>query len=200
MPREGGGPDGAHAGTCQGDDLHSRSSSKRDVALYAGGIHCGLRRPVGPAGRVSLPAVRRHDRRERAGRVTAVLLSGGFLGTHGIRGCPGVFGAFTGLVFIGAIKAGGQVVRRFPSRPVSTQAAPHGGSGTGMEISERPESRRGTCLAGGWRSAQWFMRNPRRGRPAAHGHPEPADLRASDGAFGRADTIHSRRSVTSLRG
>jgi len=83
----------------------------------------------------------------------------------------GVFGAFTGLVFIGVIKAGGKWYADSHPGPVSTQAAPHRGSGTGMEISERPENRRGTCLACGWRSAQWFVRNPRRGRPAAHGHP-----------------------------
>jgi len=73
------------------------------------------------------------------------------------------------------------------TRPRSAEAASHHGSGTGRRVSERPESRGETCLACDSRSAQRFVRNPRPGKPTAHGHPEPADMHAGDGACDRAD-------------
>src|SRR5215510_612799 len=37
------------------------------------------------------------------------------------------------------------------------------------------------------RSAQWFVRKPQPGRPAARAHPEPEDMRAVHGTVDRVD-------------
>jgi hypothetical protein len=101
----------------------------------------------------------------------------------------GVFGAFAGLVFIGVIKAGAS------GTPIPIPAGQHPRCAARRErywhgnLANDPRAVAGPAWRAVGRSAQWFVRNPRRGRPAAHGHPEPADLRAGDGAFDRPGRI-----------